>query len=555
MKHPYWKRVSTFLIVITLVAAMVACNGGGDGGGNGGESYTLTMAVTPASGGTATDETNGSPYEAGTVVDIEATTAPGYQFVKWTSAAGTLADPNAATTTFTMPTLNATVTAHFVGPLDHFKCYGVAEEATAEKNVYLEDQFVAINATVGMAWYFCNPTEKLHNDVPTPISNPDHHLTLYTLEYEGEPQSWRVMVENQFQDDEELTVVGPVALAVPTQKEGHNPPVCLDHYLLYEAYGPSLSVSVELNDQFGDESVTVYEPALFANPARKTHDGEITEIQNPDEHLLFYYIEGEPFETQVQIDNQFGEQALNLTSPDILAVPSEKISWEQPLDHFKCYWSEWAEEPPPTDPWDVQLEDQFVTINATVTNPELFANPTNKWHGDVWTPISNPDNHLTFYWLEYGGTPPVWFVQVDNQFGINQELWVRGPLFLAVPTRKGLLDPPVSLDHFLVYEVIDHTWAPYEEVGLKDQFTDQEVTVYAPILFANPARKTHDGEITEIQNPDEHLLFYWIDGGDFFGEGLPVANQFGPQILNVYQNMPFDILGVPSQTIEWYLYE
>lgn len=145
--HPL-NRISIFLIVIALVAGIMGCNGSTVPAPT---KYELNMAVTPASGGMATDRTGASPYEAGTVVDIEATPAAGYQFVKWTAAAGTLADPNAATTNFTIPTLNATVTAHFVGPLDHFKCYGIAEAAPAEQNVYLEDQFVAINATMGIA--------------------------------------------------------------------------------------------------------------------------------------------------------------------------------------------------------------------------------------------------------------------------------------------------------------------------------------------------------------------------------------------------------------------
>jgi hypothetical protein len=75
--------------------------------------YDLTMAVNPAGGGMATDETGTSPYRAGTDVSIKAVANPSYQFVKWTSPAGTFADENAATTTFTMPFQDITVTANF----------------------------------------------------------------------------------------------------------------------------------------------------------------------------------------------------------------------------------------------------------------------------------------------------------------------------------------------------------------------------------------------------------------------------------------------------------
>ena len=75
--------------------------------------YTLTMAAAPVDGGTAVDVTAGSPYTAGTVVDIEATANAGYQFVSWTAPDGSFGDAGAATTTFTMPAEDVTVTANF----------------------------------------------------------------------------------------------------------------------------------------------------------------------------------------------------------------------------------------------------------------------------------------------------------------------------------------------------------------------------------------------------------------------------------------------------------
>ena len=71
-KHHYLKSVSIFLIVVALVAAMVSCDGPAP-------KYDLTMAVAPAAGGTAVDVTGASPYESGTVVNIQANPAAGYQ--------------------------------------------------------------------------------------------------------------------------------------------------------------------------------------------------------------------------------------------------------------------------------------------------------------------------------------------------------------------------------------------------------------------------------------------------------------------------------------------
>ncbi len=77
--------------------------------------YELTMALDPAGGGTATDMSDESPYEAGTVVSIKAEANASYRFVNWTAAPEVVFDnANAPETTFTMPDEDVTVTANFV---------------------------------------------------------------------------------------------------------------------------------------------------------------------------------------------------------------------------------------------------------------------------------------------------------------------------------------------------------------------------------------------------------------------------------------------------------
>jgi hypothetical protein len=294
-----------------------------------GARYNLRVSST--SGGSVTSPGEGTfAYNEGEVINLVATPDAGYQFVIWTASAGKFANPNAATTTFTMPSQDVTVTAHFVGPLEHFNYYLAADERgyiPLGEVVYLEDQFSAVQAEVGYAAGFCNPVEKRHDGV-TPISSPDHHLTIYSLDYEEEPETWFVWVDNQFGTQQELIVSGPVGLAVPTQKEGHEPPVGLDHFLLYNVIeGPSVNVVVGLDDQFGDQpEVLVTTPIAFGIPVQKTHDGVVTEIEDPEAHLVFYEIEGEEFEAKVQVVNQFGAQTLDMVGPYLLAVPSEKMS-------------------------------------------------------------------------------------------------------------------------------------------------------------------------------------------------------------------------------------
>jgi uncharacterized repeat protein (TIGR02543 family) len=294
------------------------------------------MAVDPPDSGTATDVTGASPYAAGTNVTIRAEAATGYVFDEWTAPAGAFADASAIRAIYTMPALDVTITAKFKIPLDHFKCYH-APGALPHQTVFLEDQFVAIDATLNWTQLFCNPAEKVHEGV-TPIWNPDNHLTIYNILYEGifdPPGYWDVVVDNQFGTNQELWVEGgPWFLAVPTQKlepGDHNPPSYLDHFLVYRANGPQMEVDISLNDEFGDEQIiSSITPFLFANSCRKTHDGNVTEIKDPEAHLVFYLISCEDFrEFYLLVDNQFGLQELDVANTaGLMAVPSEMLSVE-----------------------------------------------------------------------------------------------------------------------------------------------------------------------------------------------------------------------------------
>ena len=71
--------------------------------------YTLTVELNGGSGN-ATD----GEYPAGKDVNIDAGTRSGYRFVGWTSSnGGTFADPSSASTTFTMPAADTTITANW----------------------------------------------------------------------------------------------------------------------------------------------------------------------------------------------------------------------------------------------------------------------------------------------------------------------------------------------------------------------------------------------------------------------------------------------------------
>jgi uncharacterized repeat protein (TIGR02543 family) len=89
-----------------------------------GAEYTLTIAASPVTGGTATDVTGASPYGEGDVVTIQAAPASGYQFLRWTATAGAFSNANAESTVFQMPAADVTVTANFeVTSSSGFGCF------------------------------------------------------------------------------------------------------------------------------------------------------------------------------------------------------------------------------------------------------------------------------------------------------------------------------------------------------------------------------------------------------------------------------------------------
>jgi hypothetical protein len=106
--------------------------------------------------------------------------------------------------------------------LDHFSCYAVASrEPFRPVNVTLRDQFEKLQVTVLRPILLCNPTDKVHGETTTEISNPEAHLTCYqTRPVEGpvfRPRS--VIVSNQFGDRQPLfAFLRANLLCVPSQK-------------------------------------------------------------------------------------------------------------------------------------------------------------------------------------------------------------------------------------------------------------------------------------------------------------------------------------------------
>ena len=97
----------------------------------------------------------------------------------------------------------------------------------------------------------------------------------------------------------------------------------IDHYKCYQAQGYAPLETVNLEDEFGKEpKVWVGKPAFFCNPVNKNGEG----ILNPAVHLTCYQIESKGEKRDVVVENQFGEQTLTVEEPGLLCVPSGKTA-------------------------------------------------------------------------------------------------------------------------------------------------------------------------------------------------------------------------------------
>jgi len=211
---------------------------------------------------------------------------------------------------------------------DHFKCYlPLATSALPAQNVILIDEFGTATGKVKDIWRFCNPTLKEHNGVITPITNPDAHLAIHKA-VEKTVVARQVQLENQF-GVQTVTTGAARFLAVPTQKEPHGPPSNLDHFNCYTVTdGQPVSAQVGLSDQWFASKHKVATPALFCNPVVKNHNGTITPVLHPNDHLACYKMTPVAFDKAVQLHNQFGDPKFESKKADMLCVPSLLLQWK-----------------------------------------------------------------------------------------------------------------------------------------------------------------------------------------------------------------------------------
>ena len=106
--------------------------------------------------------------------------------------------------------------------LDHFKCYRAYGPRLRNRVVRLKDQFQEGTATVLRAALFCNPVQKQHGAVITPIENRDAHLVCYQTTPAALTAPRVVRSRNQFGNKDLVAGIANL-LCVPSQKLRFNP--------------------------------------------------------------------------------------------------------------------------------------------------------------------------------------------------------------------------------------------------------------------------------------------------------------------------------------------
>jgi hypothetical protein len=143
--------------------------------------YELTISSTTG-GSVITPGQGVFPYYAGTLVELSAEAETGYGFVNWTAdPTVTFGDASAATTTFTMPSHDVTITAHFalVYELDMAAdptAGGDAIDVDAE-GAYVAGATVTVRAEPASGYGFVNWT----GDAPVTFQDDTAEETTFTM--------------------------------------------------------------------------------------------------------------------------------------------------------------------------------------------------------------------------------------------------------------------------------------------------------------------------------------------------------------------------------------
>lgn len=215
--------------------------------------------------------------------------------------------------------------------IDHYKTYETFGP-TFTGPVTLRDQFGDVYLTSLRLEKFATPVAKNDHEICDSLAHQSWWEFL-------DPQPIRTIeAQDQFGTHEWMLGDARYLLlpALKNEPTGQEIPE-LNHYLCYEAQGPTLAIQVMLTDQFDQVDVIVLEGKYFCNPCEKEDPaGLVYPIVDPWAHLTVYLVENPvPYNIQVLGRDQFMEEFIVLQDNLFLAVPALKT------EVFPAGSSEW----------------------------------------------------------------------------------------------------------------------------------------------------------------------------------------------------------------------
>src|SRR5262249_26747647 len=245
------------------------------------------------------------------------TCPPGSPAAAFLPCSGNCTCPTPTTTT-------TSTTTTTLPPLDHFECYEIKPGAFVNQSATVQDQFGTIIEMIRFPHRLCNPTSKNGGGG---IAPPDHPAG-DVVKAAPFPKNPHQTIQNQF-GTTQVDVVRPDVRMVPPSKDGVPQIPPLDHFQCYKVKrskgAPKFTKrTVTIANQFETNiTVTVVKPVRLCAPANK--NGEDPNAPTHPEHLLCYKTNGTPFgQSAHTIDNQFGFDDVTVIHRKELCLPSLK---------------------------------------------------------------------------------------------------------------------------------------------------------------------------------------------------------------------------------------
>lgn len=242
-------------------------------------------------------------------------------------------------------------------------------------------------------------------------------------------------------------------------------PGTLDHFKCYKVVTPRGVANypgkdIVLEDQFGERTMKIGKSQLLCNPVDKDGEG----ILEPTAHLTCYKAKedkrGDRFQSvDVVLENQFGQQTVTLRKAKRYCVPTEKDDEGAPpagLDGFSCYKAKNTKGTPKFEPLTIRLTDQFEEKFFDVLGVHSMCAPTAEVH-EMESPstfrsygVNDPASHLTCFKIKQRIGEAAFekrIVTAENKLETTS-LLVKKARLLCVPSEKIIIAKDQDGDGF-----------------------------------------------------------------------------------------------------------